>query len=93
VKSTPGWHIYIIRCGDGSLYTGIATDVRRRFAEHESGLGARYLRGRGPLELVLSRPVGDRSEALRLEQRVKRLPKRLKELVVAGRLALEDIQH
>lgn len=93
MKSAPGWHLYIIRCGDGSLYTGIATDVRRRFAEHESGLGARYVRGRGPLELVLSRPVGDRSEALRLEQRVKRLPKRLKELVVAGRLALEDIQH
>ena len=89
----PGWHLYIIRCGDGSLYTGIATDVSRRFAEHESGLGARYVRGRGPLELVLSRPVGGRSEALRLEQRVKRLPKRLKELIVAGRLTLEDIRH
>jgi putative endonuclease len=88
----PGWHLYMIRCGDGSLYTGIATDVKRRFAAHASGTGARYLRGRGPLEVVLSLPVGGRSEALRLEQRVKRLPKRQKELLVDARLTLDDIQ-
>lgn len=79
----------MIRCRDGSLYTGIATDVARRFAEHEKGVGAKYVRGRGPLELVLSHPAGSRSEALRLEQHVKRLPKRLKEGLVAGHLRLD----
>ena len=86
------WHLYMILCRDGSLYTGVATDVARRFAEHEKGLGAKYVRGRGPLELVVSHRVGGRSAALRLEQRVKRLPKRLKEHIVAGRLTLDDIQ-
>ena len=75
----------MIRCHDGSLYTGIATDVARRLAEHQKGVGARYVRGRGPLELVLSHPAGSHSEALRLEQRIKRLPKGVKEDIVAGR--------
>ncbi|MEN8176285.1 MAG: GIY-YIG nuclease family protein [Pseudomonadota bacterium] len=79
----PGWHLYLIRCRDNSLYTGIATDVARRFAEHQSGRGARYLRGRGPLALALSRAVGDRILALRLEHRVKKLPKGRKERLLA----------
>jgi putative endonuclease len=74
------WSVYILRCSDGSLYTGIATDVRRRFAEHEKGArGAKYLRGRRPLELVFERDIGDRSLALRIEHRVKRLPRALKQ--------------
>ncbi len=76
----PVWSIYLLRCGDGSFYTGIATDVSRRIGEHEQGKrGAKYLRGRGPLELVYQRSVGDRSVALRIEYRLKQLPKIEKE--------------
>ncbi len=77
----PRWSVYLLRCRDGTLYTGIATDVARRLAEHRknSGKGARYLRGRGPLRLVFQRAVGSRSLALRLEHRIKRLPKVQKE--------------
>lgn len=74
------WSVYLLRCADGSLYTGIATDVLRRLAEHEEGVrGAKYLRGRGPLELVFHRQVGDRSLASKVERRVKRLPREYKE--------------
>ncbi len=87
---TPLWHLYLIRCADGSLYTGITTDVARRLEEHRSNRGARRLRGRGPLELVYSRPVGDRSRALRLEHRVKRLTRAAKEALIAGRRPLPE---
>lgn len=74
------WSVYLLRCADGSLYTGIATDVARRVAEHEEGgRGARYLRGRGPLTLVFQREVGDRRAASRVEYRIKRLAKAEKE--------------
>lgn len=77
------WSIYLIRCADNSLYTGIATDVSRRVSEHEAGrLGAKYLRGRGPLTLVFQQTVGDRSRASRVEYYVKRLSKREKEALV-----------
>ncbi len=86
------WHLYIVRCADGSLYTGVALDVERRLAEHRAGAarGARYLRGRGPLALVLAAPVGSRSEALRIERAVKALPKRRKEALVAGEETLTE---
>ena len=68
------WSLYLLRCADGTVYTGIATDVHRRLAEHESGVrGARYLRGRGPLSLLYQREIGDRSLATRLEILVKKL--------------------
>lgn len=69
------WYVYIIRCADRSLYTGITTDVARRFEEHSSGSpkSAKYLRGRTPLELVYSCEVGTRSEALIEERRIKQL--------------------
>ncbi len=74
------WSVYLLRCADGSLYTGIATDVSRRFAEHaDGGRGAKYLRGRGPFELIFQREIGDRSLALRIEHRLKRFPKAHKE--------------
>ena len=70
----PEWSIYLLRCADGSMYTGIATDVSRRISEHEQGKrGAKYLRGRGPFELVYQRAVGDRSVATRIEYCVKQL--------------------
>ena len=84
--------LYILRCGDGSLYTGIAADVKKRLTEHESGgRGAKYLRGKGPLEVLLSQPVGDRARASRLEYRVKRLPRSQKLALVAGSLKLDDL--
>lgn len=82
------WYLYLVRCHDGSLYTGISTDVERRFASHTRNQGARRLRGRGPLELVFSHAVGDRSLASRVEYRVKRLTRRDKERLVAGELPL-----
>jgi len=71
----------MVRCRDTTLYTGIATDVARRVAEHAGpgARGARYLRGRGPLRLVLSLPAGSRAEALKLEHRIKRLSRSEKE--------------
>lgn len=77
---TSAWSVYLLRCADGSLYTGIATDVTRRVAEHGNGdKGAKYLRGRGPLKLVFHQEIGDRSLAARIEYRVKHLPKEHKE--------------
>jgi DNA-binding protein HU-beta len=69
------WHLYILECTDGSLYTGIATDVARRWREHLSGKGARYTRSHLPLRLVASTPIGSRSAALRAELAIKRIPK------------------
>ena len=85
-SSTPTWFVYVLRCGDGTLYTGITTDVQRRLAQH-AGLrqgGARYLRGRGPLRLVLLRSVGERRCALSLERQIKRLSRMRKELLIAA---------
>jgi len=76
------WFIYVIRCRNGDLYTGISTDVQRRLAEHQSGKGAKYLRGRGPLHLVFQQPVGSRSEALKAELAFKKLKKTDKERMI-----------
>ena len=80
------WYVYIIRCADDSLYAGVTTDVDRRFAEHRSSgvKAAKYLRGRGPLQLVYTKKVGTRSDALREELRIKRLSKLHKERLLAS---------
>ena len=80
------WSLYMIRLANGSLYTGIAENVERRFEEHrESGRkAAKALRGKGPLALVYRRAVGTRSEALKAEAAVKKLTKREKENIVRG---------
>ena len=84
--------LYVVRCADGSLYTGIATDVQRRFKEHESSpRGAKYLQGRGPLRLVFEKEVGSRSMASQLEHRVKRLARLQKEALIDGRIGLEQL--
>ncbi len=67
--------VYLLRCRDGSLYCGWTTDVARRLAEHQSGKASRYTRSRLPVELVWSRRMGSRAEALREEHRIKRLPR------------------
>jgi putative endonuclease len=90
----PRWSIYVVRTSSGQLYTGIATNVRRRLDEHEAGTGAKALRGRGPLELVYRKRLGDRGLALRVEHQLKRRSKVEKEAIVrrrptrAGLLAL-----
>ncbi|MFH1140992.1 MAG: GIY-YIG nuclease family protein [Chloroflexota bacterium] len=78
------WYLYLIRCRDGALYTGISTDVYRRLAQHQGARngGSRYLRGRGPLSLVFQENLGSKSLALKVERRVKRMPKARKEKVV-----------
>ena len=87
------YSIYILRCADDSLYTGVAVDVERRLDEHRGGKrGAKYLRGRLPIELVYERVVGARGDALRAEHRVKRLSRREKEELIAGRMPLEPSQ-
>lgn len=92
--SASEFSLYILRCADGTLYTGIAVDIERRLAEHQSGRrGARYLRGRGPLELVFSAVVGDRSTASKLEHRVKQLSRAQKADLVAGRLVLTALDE
>ena len=75
------WKLYILRCRDGSLYTGITTDVEKRFAAHNAGKGAKYTRGRGPLELVYREDCGDHSAALKRELEIKALPGEQKELL------------
>ena len=65
--------LYILECGDGTLYTGVTTDVDRRLAAHRSGKGAKYTRGRGPLQVVYRECCGDKSQALRRERQVKAL--------------------
>ena len=67
------WYVYILRCGDGSLYCGIAHDVEKRLAQHRSGKGAKYTRGRGPLELVYCEALPSHSDALKREIAIKRL--------------------
>lgn len=87
--SSPEFSLYILRCADGALYTGITTDVARRVAEHESGArGAKFLRGKGPLDVVFERAVGDRARAQKLEHRIKRLSRAQKIALVEGRLSL-----
>lgn len=86
------YSLYIIRCADGSLYTGIAVDVDKRIREHERGIrGAKYLRGRGPLILEFERIIGDRGAAQSAEHYVKRLDRSGKEDLLAGRLSLDDL--
>jgi putative endonuclease len=85
MDESPGWHLYILRCADGSLYTGITTDVARRVAEHnESDKGAKYTKSRRPVVLVYCRDALNKSEAFREEYRIKKLSRRQKEGLVSG---------
>lgn len=78
------WYVYILRCGDGSLYTGISPDVEARLQAHHAGKGARYTRGRGPFELVYQEPVGTQAEATRRERAIKRLTRDKKQALIQG---------
>ena len=78
------WYLYILRCGDGTLYTGITTDVDRRFAAHSAGKGAKYTRSRLPVTLVYQESLPDKSAALRREAAIKRLTRQQKLDLIAG---------
>jgi predicted GIY-YIG superfamily endonuclease len=76
------WSLYILICADGSLYTGITNDLERRLEQHNSGLGAKYTRGRGPVELAYSELHSDRSSASKREYAIKRMSLREKQKLI-----------
>ncbi|ENC6433527.1 GIY-YIG nuclease family protein [Aeromonas veronii] len=81
--STPSrWSVYMVRTATGLLYTGISTDPLRRLRQHQSGKGARALRGKGPLTLAWQQEVGEKGAALRIEYRLKQQPKSFKEQLI-----------
>lgn len=90
------WSLYLVRTAQGSLYTGVTTDVQRRFGEHENkdkkNKGAKALRGKGPLTLVFEIAVGNRSDALKLEYRVKQLSRTDKGLLINHSADLEELK-
>lgn len=67
------WFVYILRCADRTLYTGVTTDTEKRLADHNAGRGARYTRARLPVDLVYIEPATDRGAALRRESEIKRM--------------------
>ena len=77
------WFVYMLRCGDGSLYTGYTDDVSRRLAVHQSGKGAKYTRSRLPVELVYREELPDKSSALRREAGIKKLTRQQKLELIA----------
>jgi|GEM_PF-55650 len=85
------WSVYLVRCRNGDLYTGVATDVARRLTEHGNRKGAKYLRGKGPLRLVFEKSIGAKGLALRVENRIKKLSKARKEALIAQDHEINDI--
>ncbi len=87
------WFLYLIRCKNNSLYTGITTDVMRRFKEHQGNdrKGSKYLRGKAPLKLVLKKKIGNKSLTSKVEAKVKKLPKDKKEMFVKGKIRIKEI--
>ena len=78
-----GWHVYIVRCADRTLYTGVAKDLAARIAAHNDGRGAKYTRQRLPVKLVYAEAAVDRSAAQRREHAIKRLPREAKRALCA----------
>lgn len=76
------WYLYILRCKDNTLYTGITTDVEKRLEAHRTGKGAKYTRGRSPLELVYRESCGSHSDALKREHQVKMLTREEKQNLI-----------
>jgi putative endonuclease len=82
------WYVYILECRSGSYYTGVTTDVSRRFEEHRSGGGARYTKSNPPIRVLFSKRCKTRSSALRREAAIRCLTRLEKEALVEGRDAL-----
>jgi putative endonuclease len=81
------YYVYILKCKDGSLYTGCTTDVARRFAEHQAGTGASYTRARGAQKMVYTEKQKDRSNAQKRESAIKKLP-RIEKLKLVKQFAI-----
>ena len=90
------WSLYLVRTAEGSLYTGVSTDVKRRLSEHENkdkkNKGAKALRGKGPLTLVFKIVVGNKSDALMLEYKTKQLSRIDKERLISCTTELEELK-
>ncbi len=69
------WYVYILLCRDGTLYTGITNDIKKRMLAHEKGKGAKYTKGRGPFKLVYENTFNNQSMAMKEENRIKKLSK------------------
>jgi predicted GIY-YIG superfamily endonuclease len=82
------WHVYIVRCADDSLYTGVAKNLDTRIAQHNAGGGAKYTRSRLPVELVYTESAPDRSAAQKREAQIKRLPAGGKRNLIASSRSL-----
>lgn len=80
------WHVYILQCADRSLYTGVAIDLQARLAKHNTGKGAKYTRGRLPVQLVYRERVKSRGRALQREHAIKSLPRAAKLRLIAALL-------
>ena len=87
--SAEGWFVYILRCADGSLYTGIATDVIRRCQQHNAGTASRYTRSRLPVKLVYQESLASRSLALKREAAIKAISRKEKLALVRRRKKTE----
>lgn len=87
---TQVWFLYIIRASDNTLYTGVTTDVERRFQQHRIGKGAKYLKGRSPIKLVFQKEIGTRSQAQKLESWVKQQTKQDKERIIKNQIPLSN---
>lgn len=81
-REVDAWCVYLLRCGDGSLYCGVTNDLAKRLSAHRAGTGARYTRGRGPLRLVYQERAADRSAALSREHAIKQLSREEKLVLV-----------
>ena len=79
------WFVYIVRCSDNSLYTGVAVDVEARIIQHNKGKGAKYTRSRCPVELVYTENLSEKGDALRREIEIKKLSAQQKRKLVAGK--------
>lgn len=79
-------YVYILRCSDGTFYTGYTTDLTRRIEEHQSGMGARYTRGRRPVELIYFEECDTKQHAMQREAAIKRLTRKQKEKLVSKTL-------
>ena len=86
-ERSAGWHVYIVRCADRTLYTGVAKDLPQRIAAHNDGRGAKYTRQRLPVKLVYSESAPDRGAARRRELQIKRLTRAAKRALFANSLA------
>ena len=84
------YFVYMLRCGDGSVYTGITTDLLRRFKEHRNGKGARYTKNRKVIRIEAAWGCDERSDALKLEAKIKKLPKYKKEQLITDENAMRS---